>query len=252
MWARIRANLLHPDHGWKTTHFWGPVANWGLVVAAAYDATMKGPEVISLPMTSSLCVYSALFMRFAWMVQPRNYILLACHSFNECAQLYLLQRGARYQIEEQRKIAEATGKPAVSPFEFAKDPRLIAGSIAAGGLVLAARPIQAGLAASAIVPARVKDVLTHAAGPFTIHFWAPTGKWMLSVSNIIDYNKPVERVSTGQQTALCLTGFIWSRYAMVVIPKNWNLFAVNITLAITGTYHLARKFVHSYSTDIAV
>ena len=33
-----------------------------------------------------LCVYSALFMRFAWAVQPRNYLLFACHASNECVQ----------------------------------------------------------------------------------------------------------------------------------------------------------------------
>jgi hypothetical protein len=30
---------------------------------------------------------SGLFMRFAWMVQPRNYLLLACHVANESVQV---------------------------------------------------------------------------------------------------------------------------------------------------------------------
>jgi hypothetical protein len=30
---------------------------------------------------------SGLFMRFAWMVQPRNYLLLACHAANETVQV---------------------------------------------------------------------------------------------------------------------------------------------------------------------
>merc|ERR1712000_154998 len=54
-----------------STHFWGPLANWGFVVAGLADAT-KPPKQISGWMTSALCVYSILFMRFAWMVQPRN------------------------------------------------------------------------------------------------------------------------------------------------------------------------------------
>ncbi len=33
---------------------------------------------------------SGLFMRFAWMVQPRNYLLLACHAANESVQVALL------------------------------------------------------------------------------------------------------------------------------------------------------------------
>ncbi|KAI8345171.1 mitochondrial pyruvate carrier [Mortierella sp. GBAus27b] len=68
------------------THFWGPVANWGLPLAAIADFK-KDPELISGKMTAALSVYSVLFMRFAWMVQPRNYLLFACHATNEVAQL---------------------------------------------------------------------------------------------------------------------------------------------------------------------
>lgn len=57
----------------------------------------KPPETISGKMTGVLCVYSLLFMRFAWMVQPRNYLLLACHASNEAAQLNQLSRWANYQ-----------------------------------------------------------------------------------------------------------------------------------------------------------
>lgn len=80
LFKAVQSAFLHPEHGWKTTHFWGPIANWGLVIAAVDDATRRGPDVISLPMTASLAVYSALFMRFAWMVQPRNYLLLGIKS----------------------------------------------------------------------------------------------------------------------------------------------------------------------------
>lgn len=41
---------------------------------------------------AAMCVYSCLFMRFAWMVKPRNYLLLACHASNETVQLYQLSR----------------------------------------------------------------------------------------------------------------------------------------------------------------
>ena len=122
------ANLTHPEHGWKTTHFWGPVANWGLVGtnhlkivtstvtsfdvhgicdaflcsvgAAVYDAALKGPEIIDMGMTVTLTGYSCLFMRFAWAVQPRNYILFACHTFNVGAQLNQLRRAIEYKIEK--------------------------------------------------------------------------------------------------------------------------------------------------------
>ena len=68
-----------------STHFWGPVANWGLPIAAISDL-QKSPELISGSMTSALTAYSAVFMRFAWRVQPRNYLLFVCHLTNCTAQ----------------------------------------------------------------------------------------------------------------------------------------------------------------------
>jgi hypothetical protein len=49
--------------------------------------------------TIALCVYSLLFMRFAWKVQPRNYLLLACHASNEVVQLNLLNRRLQYEYK---------------------------------------------------------------------------------------------------------------------------------------------------------
>ncbi|KAH1190556.1 Mitochondrial pyruvate carrier 1 [Glycine max] len=82
--------------GPRTTHFWGPIANWGFVAAGLADLN-KPPEMISGNMTGAMCVYSALFMRFAWMVQPRNYLLFACHASNETVQLYHFSRWAKAQ-----------------------------------------------------------------------------------------------------------------------------------------------------------
>ena len=41
----VRA-LLDKETGWKTTHFWGPVANWGISLAAVNDMVTKGPKVL--------------------------------------------------------------------------------------------------------------------------------------------------------------------------------------------------------------
>ncbi|XP_067048718.1 mitochondrial pyruvate carrier 1-like [Acropora muricata] len=79
-------------------HFWGPVANWGLPLAAMSDMK-KDPEFISGKMTTALCIYSMLFMRFAWRVQPRNMLLFACHFSNEVCQLIQLGRFTKYRME---------------------------------------------------------------------------------------------------------------------------------------------------------
>lgn len=68
-----------------TTHFWGPVSNFGIPVAAVMDLK-KDPDYISGPMTGSLIVYSLVFMRYSLAIQPKNYLLFGCHFVNECAQ----------------------------------------------------------------------------------------------------------------------------------------------------------------------
>ncbi|KAF5374737.1 hypothetical protein D9758_000298 [Tetrapyrgos nigripes] len=78
-----------------STHFWGPVANWGLPLAALSDLS-KDEEVISGTMTTALTGYSMVFMRFAWRVQPRNYLLFACHATNATAQSVQLTRFVNY------------------------------------------------------------------------------------------------------------------------------------------------------------
>lgn len=40
--------------------------------------------------------------------------------------------------------------------------------------------------------------------------------------------------------AVSLTGVLWSYYSMVIIPRNWNLFSVNVAMGATGLYQLYR------------
>eukprot|EP00921_Rhytidocystis_pertsovi_P018220 GHVQ01028758.1.p1 GENE.GHVQ01028758.1~~GHVQ01028758.1.p1 ORF type:complete len:154 (+),score=15.63 GHVQ01028758.1:312-773(+) len=94
------------------------------------------------------------------------------------------------------------------------------------------------------LPQKVKTFVDHPAGPLTIHFWAPTFKWAISIANLSDINRPVDRISAPQQTAVAATGVIWSRYSMVIIPVNYNLMTVNIAMALTGTYQLYRIASH--------
>ncbi|XP_029034668.1 mitochondrial pyruvate carrier [Osmia lignaria lignaria] len=78
-----------------STHFWGPVANWGIPIAAIADIR-SDPRYISGKMTLALCIYSAMFMRFALKVEPRNLLLFACHFVNEGAQLTQGYRFIKY------------------------------------------------------------------------------------------------------------------------------------------------------------
>ncbi|CAF2507867.1 unnamed protein product [Rotaria sp. Silwood2] len=80
----------------------------------------------------------------------------------------------------------------------------------------------------------------HPAGMKYIHFWAPLMKWSLVVAGFGDMLRPANKLSLNQSISLFATGAIWSRYSMVIIPKNYMLFAVNIFLAFVGGQQIAR------------
>ena len=91
-----------------TTHFWGPVSNFGIPIAAIYDLK-KDPALISGPMTFALVLYSGVFMRYSLAVTPRNFLLFGCHFVNETAQLGQAYRFIDYTYftspEEREKIS---------------------------------------------------------------------------------------------------------------------------------------------------
>jgi hypothetical protein len=102
------AMFLNSPVGPKTVHFWGPLANWALVLAGALDFNTKPAEGISMRMTTTLFFYSCFFMRFAWMVKPRNMMLLSCHMCNSTMQLALLNK--KYQYDQKVKKATAVNE----------------------------------------------------------------------------------------------------------------------------------------------
>ncbi|KAJ7363392.1 Mitochondrial pyruvate carrier 2 [Desmophyllum pertusum] len=99
----------------------------------------------------------------------------------------------------------------------------------------------------ASLPRKVVPFWKSPAGPQTIFFWAPAFKWGLVFAGIADLARPADKLSPSQSTALAATGMIWARYSLVIIPKNWLLFSVNIGLGITGINQLCRIAHHRYS-----
>lgn len=98
--------------------------------------------------------------------------------------------------------------------------------------------------ADKFVPSKFQPMWNHPAGPKTIFFWAPCFKWGLVIAGLSDLTRPAEKLSVSQSGALAATGIIWSRYSLVIIPKNWNLFSVNVFVATTGCYQLYRIFMY--------
>lgn len=101
--------------------------------------------------------------------------------------------------------------------------------------------------AEKFVPVKLQPLWNHEAGPKTIFFWAPAFKWSLVIAGLGDLTRPSEKISLGQSAALSATGLVWARYSMVIIPKNWSLFSVNVFVAITGLYSFSRALKYQYS-----
>ncbi|KAM3538784.1 hypothetical protein ARSEF1564_008296 [Beauveria bassiana] len=55
----------------------------------------------------------------------------------------------------------------------------------------------------------------------TVHFWAPVMKWALVIAGISDFARPVEKLSFTQNAALTCTGLIWTRWCLIIKPKNY-------------------------------
>ncbi|XP_061735223.1 mitochondrial pyruvate carrier 2b [Nerophis ophidion] len=91
-----------------------------------------------------------------------------------------------------------------------------------------------------ILPAKLRPLYNHPAGPKTVFFWAPVFKWGLVAAGLADMTRPADKLSASQSGVLTATGLIWSRYSLVIIPKNWNLFAVNFFVGSAGASQLYR------------
>ncbi|KAK9825667.1 hypothetical protein WJX81_008537 [Elliptochloris bilobata] len=99
---------------------------------------------------------------------------------------------------------------------------------------------------------RLMQFWNHPAGPKTIHFWAPTFKWGITLANVADFWRPADRISYPQQTAVTATGLIWSRFSTQITPVNYNLLTVNAFMAVTGIYQLSRKLRLDYGEQLGL
>ncbi|KAM7364194.1 mitochondrial pyruvate carrier 2-like isoform 1-T2 [Cochliomyia hominivorax] len=95
------------------------------------------------------------------------------------------------------------------------------------------------------VPDKLRPLWNHPAGPKTVFFWSPMFKWGLVIAGLSDLARPAETLSVSQCGALAATGIIWSRYSLVIIPKNWGLFSVNLFVAIVQSVQLGRAYLYS-------
>ncbi|KAK9462180.1 uncharacterized protein V1516DRAFT_673970 [Lipomyces oligophaga] len=101
------------------------------------------------------------------------------------------------------------------------------------------------MSARAVTP--LQKFMQSETGPKTIHFWAPVLKWALVFAGISDLNRPVESLSGTQQLALFATGAIWTRWCLIIKPKNYLLASVNFFLGAVAGVQLTRVFSYHRS-----
>jgi len=118
------------------------------------------------------------------------------------------------------------------------------GAATVGALVLGGPTIQSAMIAAELGP--LTAMAASPAGPFTVHFWAPMSKWAISGASFLELDRPTDKISIAQYTALTLTGCFFSRYALLVSPVNYMLCSVNIALFGSSAWHLGRKVKADY------
>jgi hypothetical protein len=167
------------------------------------------------------------------VVKPQNLLLASCHIANVAAQFNQLRRALQHKME--------TGQEE-QVYEMVKQAAMV-GVVGAGAI--AAGPMMQKTLTHANL-GMVSQVAAADAGPFTVHFWAPMSKWMISGASFLDLHRPTENISLPQYTALTLTGFFFTRYALLVTPINYTLCSVNVALFGSSAWHLGRKLKADY------
>ncbi|CZR51643.1 related to FMP43 Found in Mitochondrial Proteome [Phialocephala subalpina] len=81
----------------------------------------------------------------------------------------------------------------------------------------------------------------------TVHFWAPVMKWAIVLAGIGDFYRPVEKLSLTQNVALTATGLIWTRWCLIIKPRNILLATVNFFLGLVGLVQVSRIASYNYS-----
>ncbi|EGS22954.1 uncharacterized protein CTHT_0014330 [Thermochaetoides thermophila DSM 1495] len=81
----------------------------------------------------------------------------------------------------------------------------------------------------------------------TVHFWAPIMKWALVLAGVSDFARPAEKLSFTQNAALTATGLIWTRWCLIIKPRNILLATVNFFLGCVGVVQVTRIGLYQYS-----
>lgn len=73
----------------------------------------------------------------------------------------------------------------------------------------------------------------------------------LVIAGLSDLARPADQLSIAQSGSLAATGIIWSRYSLVIIPKNYGLFSVNLFVAFSSSAQLVRAYLFHKEKEAA-
>ncbi|GBP21505.1 Mitochondrial pyruvate carrier 2 [Eumeta japonica] len=64
------------------------------------------------------------------------------------------------------------------------------------------------------------------------------------MASLEDYRRPLDKVSTTQSATLAATGFIWTRYCLIIRPINYSLSVCNFMLGVANGFQCVRAYRH--------
>ncbi|KAF5872993.1 putative upf0041 domain protein [Botrytis fragariae] len=71
--------------------------------------------------------------------------------------------------------------------------------------------------------------------------------WALVLAGVSDLARPAEKLSLTQNAALTATGIIWTRWCLIIKPRNVLLATVNFFLGMVGVVQVTRILLHQRS-----
>uniref|UniRef100_A0A7S3ACP3 Mitochondrial pyruvate carrier n=1 Tax=Rhodosorus marinus TaxID=101924 RepID=A0A7S3ACP3_9RHOD len=98
----MRAFLDRPA-GPKTIFFWAPMMKWGLVVAGLADLN-RPVEKISVPQSMALACTGLIWVRYSFVIIPKNYNLALVNFFVGGTGMYQLSRVFKARMEASRSL----------------------------------------------------------------------------------------------------------------------------------------------------
>jgi hypothetical protein len=75
----------------------------------------------------------------------------------------------------------------------------------------------------------------------------PREQWAIVLAGVSDFFRPVENLSLQQNLALMATGAIWTRWCLIIKPRNVFLATVNFFLFCVGATQVSRVLIYRQS-----